>query len=744
MKTTLALFSFVVLAASVAASGCGEDARDEAKPSIVATPLPALSAQPTFEGPPSTTPLLPSNPSALAPAHVVAGAGIDGSVLTETESCAGCHADAAAQWRTSAHAFGSFNNPAYRVAVDRFRKVVGNDASRFCGGCHDAALLVDGAMSKDVAPTDPRAHGGITCRVCHGIESARSDGNGSFTLASSPVPIPKEGDAESVRAHKARMALAPLRTAQLCGSCHRSFLGSETGNASHLVGMDELSSWSESAYAGSLATRVDEPIVAQECRQCHMPLEDATRGDAAAKNGKIASHRFLGAHTWLAAMRGDPEQLARAQAMLRGAASVDIAAVGHANGARDLPAEAARLAPGESVVLDVVVKNEHVAHRFPGGTLDAQDVWIEVAAYDACGRLVADAGAAHERTGDDPTAHRLRAVQADDHGKPVEMRETDRFRAVVFNHTIAPRDAEVARYRLDVPKDAALPLRVVARLRHRSRNLALFAATCAEGKTPRGAQFAAEVAKRAGGRGLDPCAPEPVTDVATHEVTLGAEPGSPSPGSRPTWLRLADHALGMLHALQEQADEARPSLERALVELDTTGTSRDRARVLALFADLAVREGRTSDAMQWLARASVLVPDHPALDRIRGEALTSVWRWQEALAPLRDAAQKAPSDDSLWMHLAVAYGSAGVPIDALAAAKHGLALQPRDQDLLRVQGLALEALRAPSEDVERARDAFGRFRTPDDAPRIKSLCTRDVPGCALERIPVHVHAMRAR
>ena len=33
----------------------------------------------------------------------------------------------------------------------------------------------------------------------------------------------------------------------------------------------------------------------------------------------------------------------------------------------------------------------------------------------------------------------------------VRLRETDRFRAPAFNHTIAPRDAEVVRYRFDVP-----------------------------------------------------------------------------------------------------------------------------------------------------------------------------------------------------------------------------------------------------------------------------------------------------
>jgi hypothetical protein len=53
-----------------------------------------------------------------------------------------------------------------------------------------------------------------------------------------------------------------------------------------------------------------------------MPREEAKLGDVAAKQGTIASHRFPGGHTWMAAMRGDAAQLAAETAMLRGAASM--------------------------------------------------------------------------------------------------------------------------------------------------------------------------------------------------------------------------------------------------------------------------------------------------------------------------------------------------------------------------------------------------------------------------------------
>jgi predicted Zn-dependent protease len=129
--------------------------------------------------------------------------------------------------------------------------------------------------------------------------------------------------------------------------------------------------------------------------------------------------------------------------------------------------------------------------------------------------------------------------------------------------------------------------------------------------------------------------------------------------------------------------------------------------------------------------------------RARGEALGNVWRWKEASLELQQAAIASPLDDLLWSHLSVAYGSADDPRGALQAAAHGLALNPRDADMLRAQALALERLGARPEDVARARDAFARWRPPDDAPAIKNGCSRQFPWCALERLPVHVHSMRS-
>jgi tetratricopeptide (TPR) repeat protein len=470
-----------------------------------------------------------------------------------------------------------------------------------------------------------------------------------------------------------------------------------------------------------------------------MPREDAPLGDAAAKDGKIRSHRFLGAHTFLAALRGDQDQLRRARAVLEGAASLDVAAVVHPDGRRSLPAEGAPLAPGEQVTLSVVVRNTGVGHRFPGGVLDAQDTWIELIVTDAQGHQVAEAGVKHERDANDPTAHRFFVLQAGENGKPLLQRETHLFRAPVFNHTIAPRDAVAVEYAFAAPsRPEAFPLRVAARLRHRSRSLDVQEAACADARAPRGKSFL-EASRKITGTPLLPCVTQPLTDIARTELWIGpGSEGKPAP-TTPTWRRLHDHGLALLHAVQERLDEARPSLQRALELAPGPG---ERAQVLAALATVAARQGRVGETEEWLRQAEALAPGAPALSRIRGEALAQIWRWQDAVAPLQEASKKTPMDDGLIAQLALALGSAGRDAEALEVARRGLFLQPRDADLLRVQALSLSALHADPALVREAREAYLTCRTPDEAPRVRAACSRDVPGCALERNPVHTHAMR--
>ncbi len=716
-------------------AGCASTRATTAEPTRPTRPIEIAVAPPHHA-------TLPRDAGRFSPgfAGVLGDGSMPGAALTDVDTCAPCHRDAVAQWKTSAHSFASFNNPIYRVSVEHVRSEAGRPASRHCGSCHDVGLLFDGRMDEEVVAEDVRAHFGVNCRTCHGVAEVTPDGNGSWSLADEPIPIPVRGDRESLDRHLASVVKPPLATANLCGTCHRTFLSEATGNGFHLPGADDFGPWQRSTFAGSDAARIDDPAIAEaRCQDCHMPREEATLGDVAADDdGAIASHRFIGGHSWLAAMRHDDETLRRVQAFLVGAASVDIGAVMRRDGTLQIPADGAALAAGETVDLAIVVRNQRVGHRFPGGTPDSQDTWIEIAIEDAQGRRVAQAGADEERTGVDPSAHRFRALLADEHGHAVLERQANRFRAVVFNHTITPRDAVAVQYTLAVPADLpadAFPLRVVARLLHRSRNLELQVAACNEHRSARGRAF--DAATRRYREALDPCVAMPVTEIARTEARLGG--GSPVlDASRPTWLRAYELGLGLSHGLQEHVGRAIPALELAL---GGATDARSRAMILTTLADVAGREGRTDDALSYADRAEELIGAHPAIARARGDALAPVWRWAAAGAAYTRAAELAPIDDTRWAALAVAAGSAGDHATSLEAAQRGLALAPRDPDCLRAQALALDALGAEDALTSAAMDAYFAHRVRDDAPGVRARCSAGVPGCALERVPVHAHAL---
>ena len=136
-------------------------------------------------------------------------------------------------------------------------------------------------------------------------------------------------------------------------------------------------------------------------------------------------------------------------------------------------------------------------------------------------------------------------------------------------------------------------------------------------------------------------------------------------------------------------------------------------------------------------------PHGGRLGPLRATALEQVWRWKEAIEPLRVSARAAPRDDGIATRLAVALGSDGDDSEALEEAQKGLLLSPRDADLLRVQALAVRAL-GIEDPGDQAETAYLARRPPDDAPAIRSACSANVPGCDLERLGVHVHVMRVR
>jgi tetratricopeptide (TPR) repeat protein len=130
---------------------------------------------------------------------------------------------------------------------------------------------------------------------------------------------------------------------------------------------------------------------------------------------------------------------------------------------------AAQVHRGESVRVDVVVRTRRVGHFFPGGTVDAFDVWLELQARDDKGRIIYWSGKVEEdgRGPVEPGAHFYRSLQLDGHGNPINKRNAWATRAVMYARLIPPGAADTAHFRLKIPEDCGDKITLTARLNYR-------------------------------------------------------------------------------------------------------------------------------------------------------------------------------------------------------------------------------------------------------------------------------------
>src|SRR5262249_27269241 len=125
--------------------------------------------------------------------------------------------------------------------------------------------------------------------------------------------------------------------------------------------------------------------------------------------------------------------------------------------------------PGSTVRVDVVARTRAIGHFFPGGTVDAFDVWLELVVRDATGRVLYWSGAVEDagRGAVEPGAHFYRSLQLDGRGNPINKRNAWQTRSVLYVRLIPPGAADVAHFRLPIPAGARGPLTLEARLNYR-------------------------------------------------------------------------------------------------------------------------------------------------------------------------------------------------------------------------------------------------------------------------------------
>jgi tetratricopeptide (TPR) repeat protein len=739
-------------------------------------------------------------------AQTVDGKNIPAKYFMQSQACERCHADIYKQWNSSAHHFSSFNNQWYRKSIEYMQDVAGVKASKWCAGCHDPALLFSGMFDTPIRQIEntPAAQAGLSCMMCHSIVQVKSTmGQGDFVLeypqlhalAASENPVMRTLHDFMVKVNPEphrRTFLKPFmreQTAEFCSGCHKVHLDVPVNRYRWVRGFNEYDNWQASGVSGQGARSFYYPANSMTCADCHMPLQPSK--DEGNINGFVHSHRFPGANTAVPTANLDAEQLAESTKFLRDKqVSVDVFAISAAGKAEEAPAagataggqelstafavgeEAEMKAPngagsearlitaplgrtpavmrrGDDYRVDVVVRTRKVGHFFPGGTVDAFDVWLELKATDDKGQVVFWSGrVTNDGKGPvEPGAHFYRSQQIDAHGNVINKRNAWSNRAVVYVHLIPPGAADTVHFRMHVPESAGEKITLDAKLNY--RKFMWFNTQFAYGGqedpqlthgafTPdyddRHWDFHADTSAVAGAMKRIPDLP--VITVAEDAKTVSVFPAksaAPAPAAvaeREDWTRWNDYGIGLF--LQGDLKGAEAAFTK-----DTEADPQN-ADGWVNIGRVRAQEGQTDAAAEVLDKALALKPGLARANYFYGRVLKEEGRYDQAIAKLQDVLRQYPRDRVVHNELGRIYFLQKKYSDAVAQFEYTLSIDPEDLQahynlMLCYHGLGDEAK------AEAHKVRYLRFKADESAQAITGPYRQNHPEDNTERQAIHEH-----
>ncbi len=484
---------------------------------------------------------------------------IPASILMMDDYCLKCHKDAYDGWFHSAHHFSSFNNKAYLTSVRETRKVSmerdgSTQAARWCAGCHDPVPFFSGEFD---APNyddvnNPTSQAGITCTTCHSITNVNNTrGNAAYTIEE-PEHYPFANSDNAVlqwinntlvkakpEMHKKTFLKPVIKQVDFCSTCHKVGLPYALNHYKDFVrGQNHHDPFLLSGVSGHGARSFYYPPVAKtDCVECHMELKNSTdfgARDFDSKGGReIHDHLFIGANTGLAAIRGDQETADRhAKFLADKKVRIDIFALregGVVEGKLLGPIrpEVPELQPGEKYLVEAVVRTLGVGHLFSQGTVDSNEIWVELIARSG-GRVIGHSGGIGPDDSVDPYAHFINVYMLDRDGKRIDRRNAQDIFVPLYNKQIPPGAGQVVHFGLEVPEGQIIPITLEARVNYRKFDRTYMNYIYGKGKGPK----------------------LPIVRMAADIVRLpikGGEPtkNEPSP-IEPVWQRWNDYGIGLL------------------------------------------------------------------------------------------------------------------------------------------------------------------------------------------------------
>ncbi len=654
--------------------------------------------------------------------------------------CLNCHQDTHAAWSESLHR-NAAREPFYRESADILLKTRGIELTRHCESCHTPVALFSGALTKDAkkqeAPFTPLDNEGLTCSVCHSITEAKLNGTGSYTIRRPALLAREDGSPvygdftdeqilADVPGHKRAVMRPLMRTPEFCSTCHKVDAPPALNGYKHIRGFSAYDEWQQSGASHESVLPFYRREERVECRTCHMPRIPSAN-DRAAKEGKIASHRWFGANTAAPLFYGQTSQVNGISEFLktmvleadiftlrRDSANQAVAPLGAEN--------EILLKPGEEVTVDVVVSNRNAAHSFPPEVRDLYEAWVEFEALNPSGRRIFHSGFVKADQMLDEGAHVYKQIILDQEGRQITRHQIWTTNIKAYDNTINAGRSDVVRFRFQVPdcRVRSADCGPEEPAKNRSRRTRAKATPAARQK-PSSATAQLDFLKlrvRVNYRRLNQEYTNyvlqrqrkklemPIVRMAQTESILllnpevggKADPAVASASKNPDWKRWNDYGIGLLEQAQygmasaafRRAAELNPSdpnllVNAAISELKTERYAHQERPQLDKAADLINQalirspdslraryyralirraEGRIAEAAEELSAIAKVYPRDREVHRQLAQTLYTLGRYKESLSGFERILQIDPTDFGAYQFLSSLYLSEGRKVDA--------------------------------------------------------------------------------
>ena len=620
----------------------------------------------------------------------VAGEGfIQPGAFPKASYCAHCHQEAYSQWRQALHS-NSFRTPFYRASVNILPRSKGIEFTRHCDSCHNPIGVLTGALTDNSQVDREFDADGLTCTTCHSVQKLKStEGNGGFVMGEPSVMVDENGNRipgevpyEQIMANPTRHSKAVMkdfyRTPEFCAACHKANLPNELNDYKFIRAFTAYDEWQNSKFS----KRNPLTFYSAEftsCQGCHMSRSPLVKEDYGAKNGTLASHRWLAGNTAVPFFYGFDQQLEKTIQFLQSGnyLNVDLFGIrkqGSPQMIAPLGAVPFTVAPNDVLEVMAVIQNKNIGHSLIPEVRDLYEAWVEFVVKDASGKDIYHSGFLKPDGMVDERAHSFTNRPVNLFGDFVDNHMVWTIHSVAYDNTIQAGRSALVRYQFRVPAGVAGALTVTARLNYRHLRQSYLNNVLGEDHPA-----------------------YPVVEIASRTRTLNIGPNAPTPAGpkdNPDWMRWNNLGIAYLDQLQyadamqafSEVVKLRPDYADGYINIGLTNISWEKyhsaraslekslaltpnnARALYYLALVERREGNCDAEIADLQEVVRQYPQSRDARRELGISFYQQHRPEEARTQFEALQAIDPDDVTAHYNLAILYGRLGMKEKAVEQA----------------------------------------------------------------------------